>query len=188
MSKIAPGKKVPDFSLPATRGKQVKLSSLQGHDVVLYFYPKDDTPGCTLEGKDFRDMHADFRRRDAVVLGVSRDSLKSHEKFCDKYSFNFDLLSDADEKLCKLFGVIKMKNMYGKQVRGIERSTFLIGRDGVLRHEWRKVKVEGHAAEVLAALDGPDVVLTLSKPKRKPAAKKKTKQKTKKPAKRSARK
>jgi len=189
MSKIAPGKKVPDFSLPATGGKQVKLSSLQGHDVVLYFYPKDDTPGCTLEGKDFRDLHADFRRRDALILGISRDSLKSHEKFCDKYSFNFDLLSDADEKLCKLFGVIKMKNMYGKKVRGIERSTFLIGKDGVLRREWRKVKVESHAAEVLAALDGPDAVPASSKPKRKPAAKKKTKRKTKKRiAKRSKRK
>src|SRR5579859_3047821 len=183
MSKIAPGKKVPDFSLPATRGKQVKLSSLQGHDVVLYFYPKDDTPGCTLEGKDFRDMHADFRRRDAVVLGVSRDSLKSHEKFCDKYSFNFDLLSDEDEKLCKLFGVIKMKNMYGKKVRGIERSTFLIGKDGVLRREWRKVSVDGHAAAVLTALDGPDPEpvkqpKAKTKPRKKTAPKKKAKKKT----------
>src|SRR5579859_7195504 len=186
MSKIAPGKKVPDFSLPATRGKQVKLSSLQGHDVVLYFYPKDDTPGCTLEGKDFRDMHADFRRRDAVVLGVSRDSLKSHEKFCDKYSFNFDLLSDEDEKLCKLFGVIKMKNMYGKKVRGIERSTFLIGKDGTLRREWRKVSVDGHAAEVLRALDGPypePAKPAKTRPKKKAASKPKAKRKVgKKPA------
>ena len=191
MSKIAPGKKVPDFALPATGGKQVTLASLKGHDVVLYFYPKDDTPGCTLEGKDFRDMHAGFRRRGALILGVSRDSLKSHEKFCDKYRFNFDLLSDADEKLCKLFGVIKMKNMYGKQVRGIERSTFLIGKDGVLRREWRKVKVEGHAAEVLAALGAPDAVPAppKPKPKKKPAAKKKTKkQARKKAAKRSKRK
>jgi peroxiredoxin Q/BCP len=169
MSKIAVGKKVPDFTLPATGGKQLKLSSLKGQDVVLYFYPKDDTPGCTLEGKDFRDMNADFRRKGAVVLGVSRDSLKSHEKFCDKYSFNFDLLSDEDEKLCKLFDVIKMKNMYGKKVRGIVRSTFLIGKDGVLRREWLKVSVEGHAAEVLKALDGPDP--EPARPRKKSAAK-----------------
>lgn len=178
MAKIAIGKKVPDFTLPATGGKQVKLSSLRGQDVVLYFYPKDDTPGCTLEGKDFRDMNAGFRRKGAVILGVSRDSLKSHEKFCDKYSFNFDLLSDEDEKLCKLFDVIKMKNMYGKKVRGIVRSTFLIGKDGVLRREWRKVSVEGHAAEVLKALEGPDPEPARSgeaKPRKKPAAKKRPK-------------
>ena len=191
MSKIALGKKVPDFTLPATGGKQIRLSALQGKHVVLYFYPKDDTPGCTLEGKDFRDLHADFRRRGAVILGVSRDSLSSHEKFCDKYGLDFDLLSDADEKLCKLFGVIKMKNMYGKQVRGIERSTFLIGKDGVLRLEWRKVRVDGHAAEVLEAVDGPEPAQPArkTKPKKKPAAKKKAKSKKrpskKKPAKRS---
>jgi peroxiredoxin Q/BCP len=155
MSKIAIGSKVPDFSLPTTGSRQVKLSSLKGRDVVLYFYPKDDTPGCTLEGKDFRDLHARFMRKRAVILGVSRDSLSSHERFCGKYGLTFDLLSDADEKLCKLFDVIKMKNMYGKKVRGIERSTFLIGGDGVLRREWRKVKVDGHAAEVLEALDDP---------------------------------
>ena len=180
MSKIAVGKKVPDFTLPATGGKQVTLSSFKGKDVVLYFYPKDDTPGCTLEGKDFRDMHADFRRKDAVILGVSRDSLKSHEKFCDKYSFNFDLLSDADEKLCKLFDVIKMKNMYGKKVRGIERSTFLIGKDGTLRREWRKVSVDGHAAEVLSALAGPDpepAKFAKAKPNKKAASKKPAKKK-----------
>jgi len=192
MSKIGLGKKVPDFTLPATGGKQVKLSSLQGQAVVLYFYPKDDTPGCTLEGKDFRDMNADFRRKGAVVLGVSRDSLKSHAKFCDKYSFNFDLLSDADEKLCKLFDVIKMKNMYGKKVRGIERSTFLIGKDGVLRREWRKLSVDGHAAEVLQALDGPDPeptkpARTKARPKKKTAPKKRARKKAgkKKAAKRS---
>ena len=155
MPNIAVGKKVPDFNLPTPGGRQVSLKALKGRAVVLYFYPKDDTPGCTLEGKDFRDMHARFMRKGAVILGVSRDSLKSHEKFCDKYGLTFDLLSDEDEKLCKLFGVIKMKNMYGKKVRGIERSTFLIGGDGKLRREWRKVKVDGHAAEVLAALDEP---------------------------------
>jgi len=175
MSKIALGKKVPDFTLPATGGKQLRLTSLKGQDVVLYFYPKDDTPGCTLEGKDFRDLNAGFRRKGAVILGVSRDSLKSHEKFCGKYSLNFDLLSDEDEKLCKLFDVIKMKNMYGKKVRGIERSTFLIGKDGVLRREWRKVKVEGHAAEVLKAVDGPDPKPE-AKPKTRPRKKSASKQ------------
>jgi peroxiredoxin Q/BCP len=180
MSKIALGKKVPDFKLPATGGKQISLSSLKGHDVVLYFYPKDDTPGCTVEGQDFRDMNADFRRKGAVILGVSRDSLKSHEKFCDKYSFNFDLLSDEDEKLCALFDVIKMKNMYGKKVRGIERSTFLIGKDGLLRREWRKLKVEGHAAEVLAAVsaEDPAPAKTPKAKSRRKAPKKKTAKKT----------
>ena len=188
MSKIVPGKKVPDFTLPATGGKQVTLSSLQGQDVVLYFYPKDDTPGCTLEGKDFRDLQAAFRRKGAVVLGVSRDSLKSHAKFCDKYSFNFDLLSDEDEKLCKLFDVIKMKNMYGKKVRGIVRSTFLIGKDGVLRREWRKVSVEGHAAEVLAAVDGPDPEPVAAKTKVKPKKRAKKKAGKKKQATKRSRK
>ena len=171
MSKIAPGKKVPDFSRPATGGKQVKLSALKGHDVVLYFYPKDDTPGCTLEGKDFRDLHAAFRRKGAVILGVSRDSLKSHDKFCQKYGLDFDLLSDEDEKLCKQFDVIKMKNMYGKQVRGIQRSTFLIGKDGTLRREWRKVNVEGHAAEVLEAVDSADPAPMQAKTKARPRKK-----------------
>jgi len=177
MSKLAPGKKVPDFSLPATGGKQMKLSALKGHDVVLYFYPKDDTPGCTLEGKDFRNLHAAFRRKGAVILGVSRDSLKSHDKFCQKYGLDFDLLSDEDERLCKLFDVIKMKNMYGKKVRGIERSTFLIGKDGSLRREWRKVKVEGHAAEVLQAVDAADPEPAKAKPKKKAAPKKKVRAK-----------
>jgi peroxiredoxin Q/BCP len=174
MPKIAIGMKVPDFSLATTGGRQVKLSSLKGRDVVLYFYPKDDTPGCTLEGKDFRDLHARFMRKGAVILGVSRDSLSSHERFCDKYGLTFDLLSDADEKLCKQFDVIKMKNMYGKKVRGIERSTFLIAKDGTLRHEWRKVKVDGHAAEVLAALDAPaPVQARAAKPRSKPAVRRK---------------
>src|SRR5579862_1200631 len=116
MAKTASGRKAPDFELPATGGKRIRLSKLKGRSVVLYFYPKDDTPGCTLEGKDFRDLHARFARQGAVILGVSRDSLPSHDRFCDKYGFPFDLLSDADEKVCKLYGVIKMKNMYGRKV------------------------------------------------------------------------
>lgn len=152
MAKITVDKKVPDFTLPATGGKDVKLSKLKGENVVLYFYPKDDTPGCTLEGQDFRDLNGKFTRRNTLILGVSRDSLKSHAKFCDKFAFKFDLLSDEDEKVCTLFGVMKEKNMYGKKVWGIERSTFLIDSGGVLRREWRKVQVNGHAAEVLDAV------------------------------------
>ena len=146
------GKKVKNFSLPATGDKQLSLNDLKGKKVVLYFYPKDSTPGCTTEGQDFRDAKARFTRQGAVILGVSRDSLKSHENFKAKQNFNFDLLSDPDEELCKAFDVIKMKNMYGKQVRGIERSTFLIDEKGVLRQEWRKVKVKGHVDEVLDAV------------------------------------
>ena len=152
MPKVALGKAVPDFSLAATGEGSIKLSNLKGRNVVLYFYPKDDTPGCTLEGKDFRDQHDKLKKLKTVVLGVSRDSLASHEKFKDKYEFPFELLSDAEEKLCKLFDVIKEKNMYGKKVMGIERSTFLIDREGVLRREWRKVKVDGHVDEVLSAI------------------------------------
>jgi len=152
MPPVEIGKKVPDFALPATGDKTVRLSDLRGKNVVLYFYPKDSTPGCTREGQDFRDNMAKLKRRNAVVLGVSRDSVKSHEKFKEKQGFNFDLLSDEDETLCSTFDVIKMKNMYGRQVRGIERSTFLIDADGRLRREWRKVKVDGHVDEVLEAL------------------------------------
>ncbi|MDX1250771.1 MAG: peroxiredoxin [Gammaproteobacteria bacterium] len=152
MSNIAIGKPVPDFGLPATGGKTINLSSLKGKHVVLYFYPKDNTPGCTREGQDFRDHYEEFSRFDTVILGVSRDSLNSHEKFKEAQGFQFDLLTDDDEHLCKLFDVIKLKNMYGKEVMGIERSTFLIDKKGVLRREWRKVKVEGHVAEVLEAL------------------------------------
>ena len=145
------GKKVADFTAEATGGP-FKLSAHKGHPVVLYFYPKDNTPGCTTEGADFRDLHKQFTKWGAVIAGVSRDSMKSHESFKAKMEFPFELISDADEKLCAQFDVIKMKNMYGKKVRGIERSTFLIDGSGALAHEWRKVKVEGHAAEVLAAV------------------------------------
>ena len=148
------GKRAPDFDLPATGDKTVKLSGLKGHNVVLYFYPKDSTPGCALEGQDFRDNHARFKRANTIVLGISRDSIKSHENFKAKQQFPFDLLSDADEKACRLYDVIKPKNMYGKQVIGVERSTFLIDEKGVLRNEWRKVKVAGHVDEVLAAVKG----------------------------------
>ena len=144
------GKKVPAFSAPSTGGP-LSSKDLAGAPYVLYFYPKDDTPGCTLEGQGFRDRQAAFKRLGVRVLGVSRDSLASHDKFRAKYSLPFDLLSDADEKLCKQFDVIKEKNMYGKKVLGIERSTFLVDAVGVLRKEWRKVKVDGHVDEVLAA-------------------------------------
>ena len=127
----------------------IRLSDFKGKNIVLYFYPKDSTPGCTLEGQDFRDNKSKFSARNTVILGVSRDSIKSHENFKSKQSFSFDLLSDPDEKLCKQFDVIKEKNMYGKKVIGIERSTFLIDEDGILVKEWRKVKVKGHVGEVL---------------------------------------
>ncbi len=152
MSKISIGKKVPAFTIAATGDQKIKLSELKGKNVVLYFYPKDSTPGCTTEGQDFRDNIRKFRARDTVILGVSRDSIKSHENFKSKQCFPFDLLADEDEKLCKLFDVIKEKNMYGKKVLGIERSTFLIDAKGILRKEWRKLKVDGHVDEVLQAV------------------------------------
>jgi peroxiredoxin Q/BCP len=145
------GKKVPAFSVATTAADKLSNKDLAGAPYVLYFYPKDDTPGCTLEGKDFRDQHARFKRLKVRILGISRDTLASHAKFQAKYDLPFELVSDADETLCKLFDVIKDKNMYGKKVRGIERSTFLVDAAGVLREEWRKVKVDGHVAEVLAA-------------------------------------
>ncbi len=141
--------KVPDFSLAATSGQTLSPAGLAGQKVVLYFYPKDSTPGCTTEAQQFRDLHAEFLAAGAVVLGVSRDNLKSHENFKAKQGLPFELISDPDETLCGLFGVMKMKNMYGKQVRGVERSTFVIDPSGVLRREWRGVKVPGHAQEVL---------------------------------------
>jgi peroxiredoxin Q/BCP len=143
--------KIDDFEAPSTGGT-FRLSDHKGKKVVLYFYPKDNTPGCTTEGAAFRDLHDKFKRAGAVVAGVSRDSIKSHEGFKAKMGFPFELVSDADEKLSNQFGVIKMKNMYGKKVRGIERSTFLIGPDGKLVREWRGVKVPGHAEEVLEAV------------------------------------
>jgi peroxiredoxin Q/BCP len=146
------GLEVPDFSLPATSGKTFQLAGLRGQPLVIYFYPKDSTPGCTTEAGQFRDLHDAFVKAGGSVWGVSRDSLKSHESFKAKLGLPFELLCDADELACKLFDVIKMKNLYGKQVRGIERSTFLIDRNGRVVREWRGVKVDGHAAEVLAAL------------------------------------
>ena len=148
---VTTGKTVPDFSAAATGGT-FRLSDHRGHPVVVYFYPKDNTPGCTTEGANFRDAHTKFAKAGAVVVGVSRASLKSHEGYAAKLGFPFPLISDADEKLCQAFAVIKMKNMYGKQVRGIERSTFLVGADGKLAREWRGVKVAGHVAEVLDAV------------------------------------
>ncbi len=151
MSVVQLNKKVPDFSAESTSGT-FRLSDHKGKNVVLYFYPRDNTPGCTREGQDFRDNIAKFRRNKTVVVGVSRDSLASHEKFREKQGFPFELISDKDETLCRLFDVIKEKNMYGKKVMGIERSTFLIDINGKLRREWRKVKVDGHVDEVLEAV------------------------------------
>jgi thioredoxin-dependent peroxiredoxin len=145
------GKKVLEFSLPATGGKEVALSDYAGRKLVIYFYPKDNTPGCTQEGQDFRDLYPQFKKAGTEVLGISRDSLKSHESFKEKYGFPFPLLSDAKEQACKLFDVIREKNMYGRKVMGVQRSTFLIDEKGVLRQEWRGVTVKGHAAEVLEA-------------------------------------
>lgn len=139
----------PDFEIPATGGQGFRLSAMRGSPLVLYFYPKDNTPGCTDEGMQFRDLHGEFVKRQCSVFGISRDTLKSHESFKDKMSFPFELLSDTEEIACKAFNVMKMKNMYGKQVRGIERSTFVINQHGVLRKEWRGVKIPGHAQEVL---------------------------------------
>jgi peroxiredoxin Q/BCP len=148
---VALHRKVLDFTAASTSGA-FKLSDQRGHAVVLYFYPKDNTPGCTMEGTQFRDAFKEFRKAGAVIVGVSRDSLKSHERFRAKMGFPFDLIADPDEKLCGQFEVIKMKNMYGRKVRGIERSTFLIDAEGKLAREWRKVKVAGHADDVLTAV------------------------------------
>lgn len=147
------GSTVPDFEVPSTSNKTVKLADYRGKYVILYFYPKDNTPGCTQEGRDFRDNIEKFEALNAVILGVSRDTVRSHEGFKCKQEFPFDLLSDQDEKLCQSFDVIKTKNMYGKQVQGIERSTFLVNPEGLLVREWRKVKIKTHCEEVLQALN-----------------------------------
>ncbi|MBP6514711.1 MAG: peroxiredoxin [Steroidobacteraceae bacterium] len=145
------GKKAPDFTLPATGG-EFRLKDAAGKHVVIYFYPRDNTPGCTREGEAFRDLHAQFKRAGAIVLGLSTDTLASHEKFKAKMGFPFELASDTAHEVADLYGVWKEKNMYGRKVMGIERSTFLVDAKGVLRAEWRKVKVEGHAEAVLAAV------------------------------------
>ena len=142
---------VADFAAEATGNQKVRLKELRGKNVVIYFYPKDSTPGCTTEGRDFSALHARFKRANTVIFGVSRDSIASHEKFKEKQGFKFDLISDPDEKLCKKFDVIHEKTLYGRKFMGVVRSTFLIDADGKLRQEWRKVKVAGHADEVLEA-------------------------------------
>lgn len=147
--KVEIGKKVPNFKILSSSGEEFNLSSKKGKKIVLYFYPKDSTPGCTTEGIEFNDLYAQFKKFNTEVYGISRDSLKSHDKFICKYDFKFELLSDEDEEVCKLFDVIKEKNMYGKKVLGIERSTFVIGEDQKLVGEFRKVKAQGHAAEIL---------------------------------------
>ena len=152
MTTIAVGKKVPAFKGEATGGSPIASRDLKGEKYVLYFYPRDNTPGCTVESKEFRDLHGKFKRQKVRIVGISRDNLKSHERFKQKFEFPFELIADPDETICNLFGVMKDKNMYGKKVRGIERSTFLVGDDGKLLKEWRKVKAEGHAQEVLDSL------------------------------------
>jgi len=142
---------VPAFTAQATSGLSVSLESLAGKQVVLYFYPKDSTPGCTTQGQGFRDLHEAFRAANTEVFGISRDGMKSHENFKTKQGFTFELICDKDEQLCQLFDVIKLKKLYGKEYLGIDRSTFLIDRDGVLRQEWRGVKVPGHVEAVLQA-------------------------------------
>ena len=152
MATALQGKKTPAFKLPATGDQELGPADFKGRKLVLYFYPKDDTPGCTTEGQGFRDHYDAFRKAGAEIVGVSRDSVGKHEKFKAKYEFPFELISDADEELCGIFEVLKEKNMYGRKVMGIERSTFLIDEKGVLRQEWRKVKVPGHVEEVLEAV------------------------------------
>ena len=151
MAKISLGKTVPNFTGTITSDFMFNLFDYKGQNIVIYFYPKDSTPGCTKEGEDFRDFFESFKKNNTVIVGVSRDSVTSHEKFSNKYNFPFKLISDEDEKVCQLFDVIKEKNMYGRKYMGIERSTFLINNKGVLVNEWRKVKVKGHVEQVLEA-------------------------------------
>ncbi|NVK44637.1 MAG: peroxiredoxin [Oceanospirillaceae bacterium] len=152
MSQVALDQVIPDFTAQATGDTTVESSALRGRNLVIYFYPKDSTPGCTTEGQNFRDLYDQFQALDTEIFGVSRDGLRAHTNFKTKQSFPFELISDPDETLCKLFDVIKLKKMYGKEHLGVERSTFLIDKEGVLRREWRKVKVAGHADEVLEAV------------------------------------
>lgn len=151
MSQVEVGKAIPDFSAESNQG-QISLKDLAGQRVVLYFYPKDSTPGCTTQAQGFRDLSAEFTALNTRIIGVSRDSIKSHDNFSTKQELPFALISDKEEVLCELFGVMKLKNMYGKQVRGIERSTFLIDEKGVLVQEWRGLKVPGHVQTVLEAV------------------------------------
>ncbi|WP_353570513.1 peroxiredoxin [Candidatus Albibeggiatoa sp. nov. BB20] len=144
---------LPDITLPATSNQEINLASLKGQIVVLYFYPRDNTPGCTQEGNEFTEKFAEFQNRNVLILGVSRDTVKKHENFKAKYGFPFELLADVDEVLCKTYGVMKDKKMFGKDVRGIERSTYVYDKEGVLQKMWRKVKVDGHVDEVLAAVN-----------------------------------
>ena len=151
MSKTEVGRKAPKFSLPSTAGDRFSLADARGSNLVIYFYPRDNTSGCTREAQDFRELHGAFRRANTVIVGISPDSIESHHKFKTKFKLPFALLSDEDRKACELFDVIREKSMYGRKFMGVERSTFLIDADGQLRREWRKVKVDGHAAEVLEA-------------------------------------
>lgn len=152
MSTLQVSKPVKDFTVAVTGDPNtIKLSDFKGKNVVIYFYPKDNTPGCTTEGQNFRDLYSEFQQTNTVIFGVSRESIKSHENFKAKQEFPFELISDPEEELCKLFDVIKLKKLYGKEYMGIDRSTFLIDKEGILRQEWRKVKVDGHAEEVLKA-------------------------------------
>ncbi|MCO4758760.1 MAG: peroxiredoxin [Oceanospirillaceae bacterium] len=152
MSTVALDQAVPDFTADATSEQTVTLSDLREKNVIIYFYPKDSTPGCTTEGQNFRDLHTEFGELDTVIFGVSRDGMRAHENFKAKQSFPFELISDPDETLCNLFDVIKLKKNYGREYMGIDRSTFLIDKEGVLRKEWRTVKVKGHVDEVLEAV------------------------------------
>lgn len=153
---VSVGKRVENFTLPATGDQELSLSDFKGRSLVIYFYPKDNTPGCTKEGQDFRDLYSRFQKAGADILGVSRDSVRTHENFKKKHEFPFHLLSDGDEKLCKQFDVIHEKKLYGRTYMGIERSTFLIDPEGVLKQEWRKLRVPGHVEAVLEALTAGD--------------------------------
>ncbi len=152
MTELVVGQPVPDFTAEATNDTTVTLSALKGKNLIIYYYPKDSTPGCTTEGQNFRDLYSEFQSHNTEIFGVSKDSMKRHDNFRAKQEFPFELISDPEEELCKHFDVIKLKKLYGKEYMGIERSTFLIDAEGILRKEWRKVKVKGHVDEVLEAV------------------------------------